>query len=256
MAQRKRKYRDGMNAQEFREKILDAAAEQFAARTYVQTTMSSIAHAVGIDQSSLYHWFSSKAEVASSLLQRANDPLAFLGGTTLEQATASVGARAVLIAAVFHDARNLCLSRLDYYELESAVAQARGTASDDEPYRQLAATLTGLVAIGEATGELHPVGDARSTAFAILTMDEGLQHRFRQGQNGDAATGGEGAESALDGDAIDASAATDDADANPVMTDADSCARFAARCALRLVGASDDDIDCAWSDARTAGWVG
>lgn len=236
MAQHKRKYRDGMNAQEFREKILDAAAEQFAARTYAQTTMSSIAHAVGIDQSSLYHWFSSKAEVASSLLQRANDPLAFLGDTTLEQAAASVGARAVLIAAVYHDARNLCLSRLDYYELESAVAQARGAANDDEPYRQLAATLTRLVTIGAAAGELHPVGDARSTAFAILTMDEGLQHRFRKEQNGDAAA--------------------DDADVNPVMIDADSCARFAALCALRLVGASDDDIDRAWSDARAAGWVG
>lgn len=279
MAQRKRRYRDGLNAQEFRERILDAAAEQFAVRSYAQTTMSAIASAVDIDQSSLYHWFSSKADIASSLLQRANDPLAFLGDMTMGQAVAAHGARAVLVAAVYHDVRTLCLSQLDYYELESALSQAQGAVGYDEPYRRLAATLAELVALGESAGELSPVGDARATAFAILTMDEGLQHRFRQGQggsaglsSGDAAAASVGAVASTGAVACGADAAAPARDAegagkgaaagsvssiaaNPVTETAESCARFAARCALRLVGASDRDIDHAWSDACSAGWT-
>ena len=51
-----------------REEILDAAAELFTTQGYATTSTRSIAEAVGIRQSSLYHHFSTKDDILEVLL--------------------------------------------------------------------------------------------------------------------------------------------------------------------------------------------
>ena len=51
-----------------REEILDAAAELFTTQGYANTSTRSIADAVGIRQSSLYHHFSTKDDILEVLL--------------------------------------------------------------------------------------------------------------------------------------------------------------------------------------------
>lgn len=51
-----------------REEILDAAAESFTSKGFTNTSTRSIAQAVGIRQSSLYHHFGTKDEILEELL--------------------------------------------------------------------------------------------------------------------------------------------------------------------------------------------
>lgn len=52
-----------------REEILDAAAELFTTKGFASTSTRSIADAVGIRQSSLYHHFKTKDDILEDLLE-------------------------------------------------------------------------------------------------------------------------------------------------------------------------------------------
>ncbi|QKT06429.1 TetR/AcrR family transcriptional regulator [Gordonia sp. X0973] len=52
-----------------RDEILDAAAELFTGRGFTATSTRMIAEAVGIRQASMYHYFSTKADILAALLQ-------------------------------------------------------------------------------------------------------------------------------------------------------------------------------------------
>lgn len=51
------------------DEILDAAAELFSSRGYAATSTRAIAEAVGMRQASLYHYFSTKDEILTALLE-------------------------------------------------------------------------------------------------------------------------------------------------------------------------------------------
>ncbi len=78
--------------QRSRTRILAAATELFAAHGYEGVTMRAIGNAAGLDNSSLYKHFSSKAELANAILDASSeallsvvDPLESSGEPRLEQ---------------------------------------------------------------------------------------------------------------------------------------------------------------------------
>jgi AcrR family transcriptional regulator len=57
-----------------REEILDAAGELFTTRGFASTSTRTIAEAVGVRQASLYHYFKTKDEILSALLDQTIAP--------------------------------------------------------------------------------------------------------------------------------------------------------------------------------------
>jgi AcrR family transcriptional regulator len=97
-----------------REEILDAAAELFTTQGYANTSTRSIAEAVGIRQSSLYHHFSHKDDILEVLLAgTVASGLAFaravLAGTDSDASPVAAAAR--LHAVALYDGTQLCNAR-------------------------------------------------------------------------------------------------------------------------------------------------
>jgi AcrR family transcriptional regulator len=106
-----------------REEILDAAAELFTTQGYANTSTRSIADAVGIRQSSLYHHFSTKDDILEVLLAgTVASGLAFArtvcadgddydGDSDSDDHRGPVAAAARLHAVALHDGTQLCDAR-------------------------------------------------------------------------------------------------------------------------------------------------
>lgn len=97
-----------------REEILDAAAELFTTQGYATTSTRSIAEAVGIRQSSLYHHFSTKDDILEVLLAGT-----VAGGLAFARSVVSgnggdgspTAAAARLHAVALYDGTQLCSAR-------------------------------------------------------------------------------------------------------------------------------------------------
>jgi len=93
-----------------RDEILDAAAELFTTQGFANTSTRSIADAVGIRQSSLYHHFKTKDDILEDLLEGT-----VLGGLKFARAVAALpteepaGSR--LHAVALYDGTQLCAAR-------------------------------------------------------------------------------------------------------------------------------------------------
>ena len=103
-----------------RDEILDAAAELFTTQGYANTSTRSIAEAVGIRQSSLYHHFSHKDDILEVLLAgTVAGGLAFArrvysdseGGSGDEGDGGPMAAAARLHAVALYDGTQLCTAR-------------------------------------------------------------------------------------------------------------------------------------------------
>ncbi len=102
-----------------REEILDAAAELFTTQGYANTSTRSIAEAVGIRQSSLYHHFSHKDDILEVLLAgTVASGLAFARAVWAgrdsdrpDTASSPVAAAARLHAVALYDGTQLCTAR-------------------------------------------------------------------------------------------------------------------------------------------------
>jgi AcrR family transcriptional regulator len=97
-----------------RDEILDAAAELFTTQGYANTSTRSIAEAVGIRQSSLYHHFSHKDDILEVLLAGT-----VAGGLAFARTVCAgddgdrspVAAAARLHAVALYDGTQLCTAR-------------------------------------------------------------------------------------------------------------------------------------------------
>ncbi|MFG1934058.1 TetR/AcrR family transcriptional regulator [Mycobacterium sp. NPDC048908] len=58
--------------------IVNAATKLFSEKGYAQTTMSDIARASGLQQSSLYYWFRNKEQLLQEALMVNRAPLKFI----------------------------------------------------------------------------------------------------------------------------------------------------------------------------------
>lgn len=130
------------------EEILDAAAELFTTRGYAGTSTRAIADAVGIRQASLYHYFSTKDEILTALLEATvQAPLAL--ARQLAEADGAPIDRLVRLAAF--DAEQLASARFNLgalYHLPELAGDAfaefrRDRAELAEHYRALSAAALG-----------------------------------------------------------------------------------------------------------------
>jgi AcrR family transcriptional regulator len=94
-----------------RDEILDAAAELFTTQGFASTSTRSIADAVGIRQSSLYHHFKTKDDILEDLLEgTVSGGLRFARVVAAEPAAeAAPGSR--LHAVALYDGTQLCNAR-------------------------------------------------------------------------------------------------------------------------------------------------
>jgi AcrR family transcriptional regulator len=87
------------------EEILQAAAELFASEGYTATSTRAIAHAVGLRQASLFHYYPRKETILAELLDRTLRPTLEMS-RRLEQA--ALGPEATLWVLAERDVGNLC----------------------------------------------------------------------------------------------------------------------------------------------------
>ncbi|MDQ0870833.1 AcrR family transcriptional regulator [Arthrobacter sp. V1I9] len=124
-----------------REEILDAAAELFTTQGFANTSTRSIADAVGIRQSSLYHHFKTKDDILEDLLQGT-----VLAGLKFARSVAALppaegqdGSR--LHAVALYDGTQLCSARWNlgvlYHLPEARSARFARFLADRQELRNL-----------------------------------------------------------------------------------------------------------------------
>lgn len=158
------------------EDILRAAGQLFAERGVAATTMTELAQAVGLRQSSLYYYFARKEEVVAALVARANVvPLELV-----ERIDAEGGSPpARLYRFVRADAVAMCDLPFDIAEIHRIAARDRdGFGTYWKERRTLERRLGSILRAGVRDGSLRKV-DARLTALVVLSNDEGVQNWYR-----------------------------------------------------------------------------
>lgn len=158
-----------------RDEIVAAAGRLFSERGYAQVTMSDIARAAGLQQSSLYYWFRKKELVLQATFAVNRIPLEFIN---------RIGARSgspalKLYRLVRFDTLQLCTSPCDVNELErQAEGQPELFAAFWEDRQRLHDWVVTLVAAGVEEGQFVAC-DPDLVAIAVLSFGEGMQKRFR-----------------------------------------------------------------------------
>jgi len=153
-----------------------AASALFATHGVDAVTMAQIAEGAGLQQSSIYYWFRSKAEILGSILERVNRiPLAIVERERM--AAGPVAER--LFRLVREDVLALCGFPFDINEIHRL---AQRSPADFDAYwqerRRLDAEVEALLAEGQTSGELRTV-DSQLAARTLLASDEATQHWFR-----------------------------------------------------------------------------
>jgi AcrR family transcriptional regulator len=155
--------------------ILVVAARLFRDRGYLNTTMTQIARASGLGQSSLYYWFRQKEDILLGLLATNRISLAFA-----EELSTQSGSPAVRLLRLLRlDIRELCSSSVDICEVEVLAEQQpdvfAGFWTDTAALHDHMAR---LIADGVACGEFVEC-DSQFAALTICAAEEGVQRRYR-----------------------------------------------------------------------------
>jgi AcrR family transcriptional regulator len=113
-----------------RDRILAAALDSFAARSYRAASMRQIAEAVGITKASLYHHFRSKQEILSELLTPLLDQLDAVLAAAVPERALTARRRQLLEASVdvmleHREVLALCLRDTSVYGEEGFELAAR-----------------------------------------------------------------------------------------------------------------------------------
>jgi len=158
-----------------RDDIVAAATRLFAERGYAATTMSDIARAVGLQQSSLYYWFRRKELILAEALVVNRSPLDFIG-----RVGAGSGSPALKLYRLLRfDTRQLALAPVDFNEIER-IAENQPDAFADfwRDYTRLHEWVVSLLRAGADEGLFVDV-PPDETATALLCFNEGVQKRYR-----------------------------------------------------------------------------
>lgn len=163
------------NDVEPREEIIAAAVELFAEKGFAGTTMSEIAAAAGLQQSSLYYWFNRKELILHAAFDVNRAPLDFLNRTAREPGSAGLRLHRLLR----FDIEQLCSAPVDMNEVLRMAAAQPEVFSDLWTERQaLHDGVEALVREGVDSGEFIEV-DPTLTALNLLSADEGIPNWVR-----------------------------------------------------------------------------
>jgi AcrR family transcriptional regulator len=158
-----------------RDEILVAAARLFADVGYDNTTMTDIARAAGLDQSSLYYWFRRKELILQATLSVNRLPVEFL-----ERISAEAGSPVLkLYRLLSFDIYQLCSSPFDINEVErQAERQPAIFKAYWQDNQELFEGVCHLIRQGIESSEIVDC-DADLAALTLLSTHEGIQKRFR-----------------------------------------------------------------------------
>jgi AcrR family transcriptional regulator len=155
--------------------IVRVATRLFAENGYAFTTITEIATEAGLQQSSIYYWFSSKEQILQATLALNRAALDF----AVELLAEATPASEKLYRLLWYDTLQLCLSPFDFNEIERlAEAQPADFADFWRDYGKLHGHVLDLINEGITTGEFRP-GDPELAATTALCLNEGLQKRYR-----------------------------------------------------------------------------
>ncbi len=173
---RGRPRRDGSKSENQREEIAAAAIQLFSSRGYAQTTLSEIARAAGLDQSSIYYWFSGKDDILRHLVEENRSSLLVATGI----GSFPDDKPAQLFTVLHEDVMMLCQLPFDFYVLEEAAkSQPDNFREFLDDYRDLRRRIANIIKEGISDGSFIPC-DAEAEAGLMLAMNEGAQHRFHR----------------------------------------------------------------------------
>lgn len=166
-----------------REEILVAAARLFADVGYEKTTMTDIARAAGLDQSSLYYWFRRKELILRATLSVNRLPVEFLERISAQESSPVLK----LFRLLRYDILQLCLSPFDINEIErQAERQPELFKEYWRDNQKLYEGVCRLIELGMKSGEIIDC-DAAVASLTLLSTHEGIQKRFRYQERHEAA---------------------------------------------------------------------
>ncbi|MCE3245968.1 MAG: transcriptional regulator [Arthrobacter sp.] len=153
-----------------RDEILDAAAELFTTHGFASTSTRSIADAVGIRQSSLYHHFKTKDDILEDLLEgTVSGGLKFARAVAADTAgEAAAGSR--LHAVALYDGTQLCSARWNlgilYHLPEVRAARFARFLADRQELRGLYGQLG--AGLSPSRGDGHPEASGGDFTFRLV----------------------------------------------------------------------------------------
>lgn len=155
--------------------IVNAATRLFSEKGYAQTTMSDIARAAGLQQSSLYYWFRNKEQLLGETLLVNRAPLKFIA-----EVGAGSGSPAVKLYRLLRfDTIQLALSPIDFNEIQRIAHDQRAEFHQFwTDYERLKDWVSDLIGAAIAEGKFIDC-DREETAGLLLNFDEGAQKRTR-----------------------------------------------------------------------------
>ena len=173
---RGRPRRNGTKSNNQRAEIAAAAIDLFSRQGYAQTTLSGIARAAGLDQSSVYYWFSGKDDILRHLVELNRSSLVVASGIGVFPDDRP----AQLYTVLHEDALMLCNLPFDFYVLEEAAREQPESFKElFDDYARLIVRVGDIIEQGVADASFAPC-DAKAQAIIALSMNEGAQHRFHQ----------------------------------------------------------------------------
>ncbi|MET0698989.1 MAG: helix-turn-helix domain-containing protein [Mycobacterium sp.] len=155
--------------------IVNAATRLFSEKGYAQTSMSDIARAAGLQQSSLYYWFRNKEQLLGETLLVNRAPLKFIA-----EVGAGSGSPAVKLYRLLRfDTMQLALSPIDFNEIQRIAHAQRDVFHQFwTDYDRLKDWVVDLIGAAISEGKFIAC-DIEETAGLLLNFDEGAQKRTR-----------------------------------------------------------------------------
>lgn len=140
---------------ERQERLLSAAADEFAERGYDRASLNRIIDRSGISKGSLYYYFDDKADLFATAMERATTMLVQLvGGFTLDDLTAETYWNT--FEAAMHRAAAALESKRWYLNLARTYYKLRGSAGVSGPigrvYRWVARWVASAIERGQTLG--------------------------------------------------------------------------------------------------------
>jgi AcrR family transcriptional regulator len=154
-------------AVETRQLILEAAAEVFDEGGYKAARISEIMHRAGITQGALYFHFSSKLDLARTVMLAQRDAVVLPPGPDGLQR---------LIDTTLFLAHELQTNKLLRAGVRLAVEQEEIGFHDDAPYLEWAEVFRGQLSAAAARGQLRSGVEVERLAFLLVGCYTGVQH--------------------------------------------------------------------------------
>lgn len=156
-----------------REQIIAVANRLFREKGYHKTSVSEIAHEVGMDQSSIYYWFPSK----EAILEHVCDPNRSL--SALEHIMNDIDDRVVqLYMLISYDVVRKCNLPFDFIEFEGLIYDHRDRFEGFlARYREFYQAFERTISRGIEEGVFNDCL-VDEQVVTILSITEGIQHHY------------------------------------------------------------------------------